>query len=126
MLAVQYSIETATSRDNFSRGPQTSEQFVDFVLNIRRVCMLSRLYSSLSGARPPNGLPRKDGIDKHGIPDHENTVDQHMSDAFGILGRILERCAVNDARRIEDGDIGVGAHFDPPLPPHHRHSRFET
>src|SRR5688572_26855511 len=81
---------------------------------------------SLSGARTPNGLPGKGGTDKLRIPNYENTVDQHMSEAFGILLWILERGAVNDARRIKDGDIRVGADFDPPLPAHHRHSRFET
>ena len=73
-------------------------------------------FPSLTGLRPPNGLPGKDGIDKLRVPDHEDPVDQHMPEAIGVLSRILECGAVNDARGIKDSDIGVGTDFDPPLP----------
>src|SRR5262245_11482488 len=81
--------------------------------------------SSLPGARPPYSLPGKNGIDELRIPDYENAIDQHMSEPFGKLSWIIEGGTVDNARRIKDGDIGVGADFYPPLPAHHRHSRFE-
>ena len=57
----------------------------------------------------PHGLAGQGALHKFSVMHHQGSVDQHVRDAFGALGGILEGGLVDDAGRIEHGDVGVGA-----------------
>ena len=73
--------------------------------------------------RRPNRQARGSAFDKLAVGDNRHAVDDDVLNADRRCGGVAIRRSIDDPRRVEDRDIGVGAHAQPPFVSHRGDAR---